>query len=64
MEMAGLAPTSIHVSDSLKGCGPALQVPWRARAMPLPGWSMEPDENRMFEPIAFMKPLATSLPTG
>ena len=64
MEIVGLAPTSIQVSASLKGWGPALQVPWSARAMPLPGWSIEPDENRMFDPMAFMKPLAASLPTG
>ena len=64
IEIVGLAPTRIQVSASLNGCGPALQVPCRARAMPLPGWSMEPDENRMFEPMAFMKPWPTSLPSG
>ena len=64
IEIVGLAPTSIQVSASLNGCGPALQVPWRARAMPLPGWSIEPDEKRMFEPMAFMNALAISLPRG
>ncbi len=32
--------------------------------MPLPGWSMAPDENRMGEPIACMKAFAMALPVA
>jgi len=64
IDTVGLAPTRSHVSARSNGWGPADQVPCRARATPLPGWSMAPDEKRIFEPMACMNALAISLPAG
>ena len=45
-------------------CGPALQRPWKAMAIGLPGWSMLPEENFIGEPIACMNAPASAEPAG
>ena len=64
LETTGFAPTSIQVSESENGCGPALQRPWNAIAMGLPGWSMLPEENFIGEPMACMNAPAMAEPAG